>query len=174
MTTLGYEDVRRLDVAVDDAFGVRRLQPISDLSGDLQHFIDGRTTCPLRRRGDPPSPLGRVAGGEGFCHSFPQRLPVQVLHHDEGTAFVLTDVVDRADVGVVQSRCSPRLALEAAESYGIASDSLRKKFESNETVKSGVLSLVHQAHSAATKLLENPVVRNGLVQHRRQLAYLHS
>ena len=36
----GNENVRRLDVAVGDAFGVCRLQPVGDLNCDIQQRID--------------------------------------------------------------------------------------------------------------------------------------
>jgi len=42
-----------------------------------------------------------------------QRLALQQLHADEGLALVLVDVVDRADIGVVEGRRGPGLALEA-------------------------------------------------------------
>ena len=35
----GHEDVRRLDVAVDDALGVRRVQPVGNLNAQVQHFL---------------------------------------------------------------------------------------------------------------------------------------
>jgi hypothetical protein len=34
MSAPGHEDIRRLDVAVDDAFGVRRLQPLGYSNAD--------------------------------------------------------------------------------------------------------------------------------------------
>lgn len=56
--------------------------------------------------------------------------------------------------------------LEAGESLRVASDIVGKKFERDETVKTSVFGLVHNSHSAATELLEDEVVRNGLADHR--------
>ena len=39
MAALGYEDVGGLDVAVDDAFGVRRIQRVGDIDGDGQQLL---------------------------------------------------------------------------------------------------------------------------------------
>jgi hypothetical protein len=83
---------------------------------------------------------------------------------------MLTDIVNRTDVGVVQSRSSPRLALEAVESLGIPSDLVRKKLESYETLEPGVLGLVDHAHPAAAQLLDNAVMGNDPAD--RQIAAL--
>src|SRR5215831_12278073 len=74
---------------------------------------------------------------------------------------MLTDVVDRTDVGVVQGGSCPCLALEAAESLGIASDFIGKKLQSYETVEPGVLALVDHAHPAAAQLSDDVVMGNG-------------
>ena len=48
-----------------------------------------------------------------------QRLALEIFHDDEHTTFLLADVVYRADVGVIQRRSRPRLALKASQSNGI-------------------------------------------------------
>ena len=45
-----------------------------------------------------------------------------------------------------------------------------QELQGDEPGEFGVLGLVDHAHAPSTKLLENPVVRNGLAQHGRQLA----
>ena len=91
---VGDEDVGRLDVAMDDAPLVRRLQAGGNLNRDVQ-------------------PLRFESSGPPFAMSVAQRLPCQQLHHDEGLAFVFFDFVNRADMGVVQRRGGPRFAIEA-------------------------------------------------------------
>src|SRR5215472_8783953 len=44
----------------------------------------------------------------------------------------------------------------------ISGDALRKEFQGNKAVQANVFSFVDHTHSAATKFLDNSVVRNGL------------
>ena len=81
MPAIGQEDVPRLDVAMDDAVGVGRVQGVGDLDADVHQLMD------LERTGQQP-----IAQG----------LPLHQLHDDEGVALVIADVVDGADVRVVQ------------------------------------------------------------------------
>ena len=55
----------------------------------------------------------------------PERLPLQTLHDDEVSAFMLAEVVDGADVGVVQSGGGTCLALEALKGLGIGGELIR-------------------------------------------------
>jgi len=89
-------------------------------------------------------------------------LPFEVFHGDECQAVFFADVVNGADVGMVQRRRRLRFAPEAGNRLGIAGDALRKKLESHEAVQSGILSFVHHTHAAATELLDDAVMRNGL------------
>ena len=57
-----------------------------------------------------------------------------------------------------------RLALEAAERLGIASDFVGEEFQSDEAVQPRVLGLV-TGPAAATELLDDAVVGNGLADH---------
>src|SRR5215470_20287652 len=54
VTPLRYENIRRLDVAVDDAFGVRRLQPFRNLDRQIEQFVDllGAAPFPATRNSD--------------------------------------------------------------------------------------------------------------------------
>jgi hypothetical protein len=69
-----------LDIAVDDSFGVRRIQRVGNFNPPLQHL--------LKRK--------RLAGNAVL-----QGLPVEKLHRDELLAVLLADVVDGANVRVI-------------------------------------------------------------------------
>jgi hypothetical protein len=92
------ENIRRLDVPVNDTLGASGIQPICNLNRQLQHFLQWQ-----RLFFDPV--LEGVA-----LHQF---------HGDEGLAVVLADLVDGADVRMVQRRGSASLALEAFESLTV-------------------------------------------------------
>ena len=50
LTSVGYEDVRGLDVPMDDALRVRRIQRIGDLDAQIEHHLD------LHRLASDPMP----------------------------------------------------------------------------------------------------------------------
>ena len=98
VSTRGDEDICRLDVAVDDARSRARRR--------------------ARRRSRSPTPAVDRSRADRR-RSMLQRRALQKLHDDEHAAVLLADIVDRADVWVVQRRCGPRLALKAAQRLGI-------------------------------------------------------
>ena len=101
-----------------------------------------------------------------------QRLPLQALHDDEGPPLVLADVVDGADVGMIQGRGGLRLTLEALAGGRVVEVGLGKELQRDVAVKASVLGLVDDAHAPAAQLLDDAVVGDGLADHRlsRRLA----
>ena len=87
-----------------------------------------------------------------------QRHAIEKFHSDEGLAVLLANVMNRADVGMVQGGSGLCLALEAAERLRIASHLIGQKFESNKPAQPGILGLVNHAHAASTQLLDNSVM----------------
>jgi hypothetical protein len=87
------------------------------------------------------------------------------LHHDVGAAILFADVVDRANVGMVERRGRLRFSLETAQRLGIAGDVIGKKLQCDETVKASVLGLVDNAHAASAQLFDDAVVGDGLADH---------
>ena len=80
MAAFGNENVGWLDVAVNNTFGMRSVQRISDFHSKRKQQ--------LQLHGPP---------GDVVL----QRGPVQEFHGDEGLLVFLTDVMDGADVGMV-------------------------------------------------------------------------
>jgi hypothetical protein len=75
------------------------------------------------------------------------------------------DVVDGADIGVVQQSRSTRF-LEKPSPFGFAGvKTVWKEFEGDGTCKLKVLGLVDDTHAAFTKLFEDPVMGNYLADH---------
>src|SRR5262249_54306833 len=96
-----------------------------------------------------------------------QRLAREALHHDEEVAIMLADLVDSADIGVIQSRCGAGLAAEALKSLGVVGRIVGKKFEGDEAAERGVLGLVDDTHPTAAEKLNDAVMGDSLADHER-------
>ena len=94
-----------------------------------------------------------------------QRHAVQKLHGDERTALLLANVVNRADVGVVQCGRGLCFTLKAGQRLRVSGDFIGQEFQGDKSAQPGVLGLVDDPHPAATELLDNAVVRDGLADH---------
>jgi len=86
--------------------------------------------------------LERAAGD-----AFAKRLTFEELHGDESAAFVFTDVVDGADVGMVERGCGAGFALEALEGLAVVGERLGKKFQSDMAAETKVFGFVDLAHT---------------------------
>ena len=83
-----------------------------------------------------------------------ERRAVQQLHHDEMLALVLADVVDRADVRVVERRGGARLAPEAFERLAVVRADPRAGTSARRAAEAGIFGAVDDAHAAAADRLE--------------------
>src|SRR5713101_2303494 len=90
---------------------------------------------------------------------------VQKLHGNERLLTVLADFVDGANIGMIQSRGRTGLAAEAFQCLRVSRQFIGQEFEGDEAAKLGILSLVDHTHPAATGLLIDAVVRDGLADH---------
>src|SRR5215471_6894557 len=88
-----------------------------------------------------------------------------MLHRDEGSAFVFADIVDHANVGVVQAGSRLGLAPEARQRLLVFGRFFRQEFQRHESPKSRVFSLIHHPHPAATKLRDDVVMSDFLADH---------
>ena len=108
--------------------------------------------------GDEPRP---------YVNSLPQCLAFQALHHQERPTIVLANVVNRADVGMIERRGSARLAAETFQKLMILGKLLRQELERHTSAELRVLGLVDHAHAARTQLFNDAIVRNRLAKHGR-------
>jgi hypothetical protein len=99
-----------------------------------------------------------------------QGCAVQKLHSNERLLTVLADFVDGANIGMIESRRRSRLPAKAFERLRVSRQFVGQKLEGDEPAKLGVLSLIDHTHAATTKLLDDAIVRNGLVNQWRSLA----
>jgi hypothetical protein len=77
-------------------------------------------------------------------------------------AALLADVVNRADVGMVESRGRLRFPLETGEGLRVSSHLIGQELQGHEAMQSRVLGLIDHTHAATAELLHDAVVRDGL------------
>src|SRR5579872_3925035 len=87
-----------------------------------------------------------------------QSNPIQELHYDEGFVLVLPDVVNGANVGVIQSRSGLRFALKSGQRLWVAEDLFWQELERNKAMQTGILGLVDHTHPAPAQLLNDAVM----------------
>ena len=88
LTSIRNEDVRWLDVSMDDALRMCCIERVGNLDAEIEHRFD----------------LQRLSSD-----SVPECLPLQQFHGNEGSPIDFVDFVDRADVRVIQGRGSASL-----------------------------------------------------------------
>ncbi len=135
-----HKNVGGLDVAVHYACAVGGVERVSDLNSEVQHLFYLE-----------PVVLNEVLEG----------LPRQQLHRNVMEAFIFPNVVNCADVRVVESRRRTSFALKTLNCHSVARYLGGKELERDLPSQTRVLGLVHHAHAAATELFQYPVMRNG-------------
>ena len=134
---------------MNDPRRMRRIQRVGDLNRKRQQQIDFQWTS-----------------GDAVL----QHHPIQKLDADERLAGLLAYVINRADVGMVQCRCSLSFASKARQHQRVAGNVFGQKFERDKTLQPDVFCLVDHAHAAAPEFLDDAVVRDGLAdQEKTQL-----
>ena len=77
----------------------------------------------------------------------------------------LADLVNGADVGMVQGGGGTRLAAETFQRLRVLGDVVRQKLERDKAAEASVLGFVHDAHTAAAELADDTVVRDRRIDH---------
>jgi len=144
VATLGDEDVGRLDVTVDDPLGVGGVERVGDLDPQSEENVQ------LQRSG-PDAVL--------------QRLAVHVLHREERLPLVRANLINSADVRMVEGGGGLRLTLKSLQGLRVLGEGFREELEGDEPAEALVLGLVHDAHASAAQLLEDAIVRYRLADH---------
>ena len=124
---LGQHHVARLQVAMHHALPVRALQSVRHLDAVSQHLLEGQRPA---------------------LHALRQRLAFQVFQHQVVDATLMADVVERADVGVLEGGDGARLALEALAELAARGEMLRQDLDGDLAVEPRVARAIHLAHAA--------------------------
>ena len=128
----GEHQVRGLDVAVDDSGAMGFGQSLCHLDGNVERVVDGKRSAP---------------------DVLLQRLAL-VERHDEIELPVvgLADVIDGADIRMVQGGGRFGFLDEALLRGLVARQSGRKKLERGEAVEAGVPDLVDETHATPAEM----------------------
>ena len=99
---------------------------------------------------------------------FVQRLALQPFHDDERLAVVFADIVDGADVRVVEGGRGARFDAEAFDRLAIARQFLGDELKSDRTSQAAVIGAKDHAHATRAELRDDAIVRNRLADHGEQ------
>src|SRR5208282_2168730 len=141
LTSTRDENVCGLDVPMDDTLRVSRIECVGDLDAHIKHRLD----------------LHRLAS-----NPVPERLPLQQFHCDEGSPICLVNLVDRANVRVIQRGRSLGFPLEAAESLCIVGEVIGKELQCDVATEFQVFRFVHHTHAPTADPAEDAVMGNRL------------
>jgi hypothetical protein len=128
---------------MDDAFGVRGVECIGDFDSDIEKAIE----------------FEGLPGDEVF-----ERNAVEKLHDNEGFAVLFTDVVDGANVGVIEGGSGLRFPFETGKGLRIFGDRVGKELEDDTAMKTGVVGLIDDAHTTAANSFDDAVMGDGLAE----------
>src|SRR5262249_13297241 len=102
--------IARLQIAMNDAFLVRRFQRFAYAVRNFERLVDGNTAA--------LNPLG-------------ERLPFNKLEHEEPRAVPFVQIVNRADTGMIKRCQNLGLTLESTRAIGISRELFRQDFDRN-------------------------------------------
>jgi hypothetical protein len=84
---------------------------------------------------------------------------IQKLHRNECFSVLLTDVIDRSDVGVIRGRHGVRLGSKPGQRVRITRYILGQKLEGDDAVETSVLTFVYDTHPCIASPFNDAVVR---------------
>ncbi len=150
----GQHDVARFEIPVDQPGAVRRREPVGDLDGDAQRFLDRQAAPDHPRR---------------------ERFALQVLHDEQRAVAVPRKLEERADAGVAERGERPRLTLEPSLRIRVAEGAGRQDLDRHGAADARVRRLVHLSHAARTDGLDDlvSVETSSGAQHRMVIELSH-
>jgi hypothetical protein len=148
------QDVTGLDVAVDDAGGVRRTQRQGDVAGDARGLGDLE-----------PAALGQQAL---------ERATIDPLHDDERHAVGDVEVAYAYDVGVVQRRRRARVLQEAVGQVPVAAHLRAQHLQRDRRLELRVASGEHAGHGPFAELVLEQVAADPIPSLHGEAAPRHA
>ena len=138
------ENVLGFDVPMNDAREMGRIECVGNLQRRFQREF-------------------QVKGLAG--DAFAKRLTFQHLHGDEGAARVFANLINGADIRMIQRRSGARFALKALQRLRIFSEHIGQEFQCDPPAKAKVFGSIHLAHSSSPESAQNAIVRDRFADH---------
>ena len=126
----GEHDVSRLQVAVHDAVAVRDGQRLGHGDPNFENFVQ-------RHR--------------ALAQSFRQSFAFQKLHHQVIGAILRSDVVELADMRMVQRRNRSAFALHALLQFRRGRKVRSQNFDGHRAIKAGITGAINLSHAACAQ-----------------------
>src|SRR5438094_3495843 len=101
------------------------------------------------------------------CNATLESLSIQQFHRDKGLAFVLVDLMNRADIRMVEGGGGSGLTLKTLQRLVIARKSFWQELQGYAATQLRILGLIDHPHAATAKLSHNPVMGDDSTDHAR-------
>jgi len=124
---------------------MRGIQGVGNLDGEVQQCID----------------IQRLAFNAPL-----QCLALQQLHCDEGLASMLPDLMDGADVRMVEGGSGARFATKTLQRLPVLRQVFREELQRHMPTEAEIFGLIDHTHASAAELAQHAVVGDGLADHR--------
>src|SRR6266566_2419684 len=131
------ENVRRLDVAVNDSSHMFSLERAGKLDSNVQNLAG-------------PKRLG--------VNALLQGLAIEILHDDKWATIVLADVVNRADLRMIQRRGRARFNTKSFERLRVLRPLFRQELHRDGAAQTSVFGFVNHAHTARSQPFQDAIV----------------
>ena len=124
------KDVGGFDVAMHDPGGMRGFQRVQDWNHDLEQFF-----------------VGKGSLGDALL----ERLALHQFHHQIRPARVISDIVNRADIGVIECGDGLRLAPESFQQGLVRGHCIRQEFHGHRAAEASVARTIDLSHTALSE-----------------------
>ena len=136
-TPLREHGIIRLEISMDDAAFMRGLEEGGDLDADLQELLD-------RER--------------ALAYAIAERLTIDQLHNQAVDPVFVADVIESAEVGVVERGDGPCLPFEAGEQLLVFRQGRRQDLDRDLAIEAVVSCTPDLAHTAGTDSIDDSAV----------------
>src|ERR1700736_3436994 len=113
---------------MDDAALVRPLQSLANFDAVFQNLLGRQRT---------------------FTQAVGESLAFQKLHDQEIDTILMTDIMQSADVGMVQRRDGPGFAVETLFGFDIVGKMAGEDFDRDRAVEASILRPINLSHAAS-------------------------